>query len=72
MQEYLRFFLEGVVLIGCVSFILWYFLRRSRNDRKLNMRDASLSSEELEDHAKKTAIEHSVSSGKSISVWPVP
>src|SRR5659263_279079 len=72
MHDYLGFLIEGAVLIACIGLFLWVILIKLRNERKLNMRDASLSSEELENHAKKTAIEHSVSSRRSFLNWPVP
>ncbi|AWW26620.1 GH36-type glycosyl hydrolase domain-containing protein [Acetobacterium sp. KB-1] len=61
MDVYLRLLIEGTVLIGCILFLLWIFLMKSGKSPRLNMRDASLSSEELEGHAKKIAIEHAVS-----------
>jgi len=72
MENYLRFLIEGVILIACIILIFWVVLIKSRNYRKLNMRDALLSSEELEDHAKKTAIEHLISTKQNFMNWPVP
>src|SRR5674476_575841 len=72
MNVNLRLLIEGAVLIASIVLFLWIILIKSRNDRKLNMRDALLSSEELEDHAKKNAIEHSVSSKQNFLNWPVP
>jgi len=72
MDVYLRLFIEGLVLIACIVLILWIFLIKSRNGRKLNMREVLLSSEELESHAKRIAIEHSVSDKQNFLNWPVP
>jgi len=72
MHVYLRLLIEGAVLIACIILFLWVILIKSKNNYKLNIRDASLSSEELEDHARKTAIEHSVFSRQNFLNWPVP
>lgn len=72
MHVYIRLLIEGAIILAGFVFILWVVLIKSRNDRKLNLRDSSLSSEELEDHAKKVAITHSVSSKKNLLNWPVP
>jgi cyclic beta-1,2-glucan synthetase len=72
MNIYLRYLIEVPVLIVGIGLFVWLFILKSRNDRKINMRDASLTSEELEDHAKKTALEHSVSNKQNFLNWPVP
>jgi cyclic beta-1,2-glucan synthetase len=45
---------------------------KARRNRIIEMGDTSLTCEELEDHAKKMAVEHSVSRKKRIKNWPVP
>jgi len=60
------------VLIACIVLICFIILIKFRNHRKLNSQDALLSSEELEDHAKKTAIEHLISNRQNFLNWPVP
>jgi len=60
------------LVITCIALSLWIVLIRLRKIRKLNIHDASLTSEELDDHAKKIALEHSVSPKKSLLNWPVP
>lgn len=55
----LGIFLTVLLVSGIVS-LLWIFLIKTRIDKKLNMRDALLTSEELEVHAKTTAAEHAV------------
>jgi len=72
MNTYLRLSIQGAALLVCIVIFLWAILKRLRNDGKLNMRDASLSSEELEDHAKEVAIEHSVTNRQNFLNWPVP
>ncbi len=72
MQFITKIFIEGAVLIVLLGLLAWIILSKSRNDRRLNMRDASLSNEELEDHAKKIAIEHSVSNRQNFLNWPLP
>lgn len=64
--------IQGMVAIAFIALLLWIVLMRLRRIRKLNIRDASLTSEELDDYAKKIALEHSVSMKKSLLNWPVP
>ena len=71
MDAYLRLLIEGTVLIGCTLLLLWIFLMKAGKSPRLNMRDASLSSEELEGHAKKIAIEHAVSIKKRSLKSPI-
>lgn len=71
MDLYLKLLAGGTILIACIVLFLWLVLRKFTN-KKLNMRDALLTSEELEKHAKNTAIEHSVSRRQNFLHWPVP
>jgi cellobiose phosphorylase len=71
MDAYLRLLIEGTVLIGCTLVLLWIFLMKAGKSPRLNMRDASLSSEELEGHAKRIAIEHAVSIKKRSLKSPI-
>ena len=64
--------LIGIVLIMLVVVLSVLLITKNINSRKLNMHDALLSGEKLEDHAIKTALEHSVSSPKKLSYWPIP
>ena len=63
---------QGGLIIAGISLLLWTILIWLRKTHKLNMRDASLTSEELDDHAKRIALEHSISRKKSLLNWPVP
>ena len=72
MNVYLQILIVVAGLVAFIVLLLWALLHRSRNDRKLNMRDASLSTEELEEHAKENAQEHSISRKRNALNWPVP
>lgn len=71
MDAYLNLLIQGTVLIGCTLLLLWIFLMKSGKSPRLNMRDASLSSEELEGHAKRIAIEHAISIKKRAKQSPI-
>jgi len=58
----------GVLLL---TLVMWYVISRVRRNRDRTIRNASLTVEELESHAKKTAIEHTVSSKKNRLNWPM-
>jgi cyclic beta-1,2-glucan synthetase len=64
--------LLGILLIVLAGLLLTLVIQRSISNRKINMHDALLSGDKLEDHAIKTAQEHSVSSPKKLSTWPIP
>lgn len=72
MDKYLQILMGAAVLIGLVVILLLLILNNSRNSRKLNLRDASLTSEELEEHARENAREHAVSRKRNVLNWPVP
>jgi len=71
MNTYFSLLLQGAALIGAIVLILWFILIKSEKKYKLKMRDASLTSEELDDYAKKIATRHSISKKKSFLNWPV-
>lgn len=60
-----------VFAILLLILLIWYVIKRVRRNRDSTIRNASLTVEELENHAKKTAIEHAVSSKKNILNWPM-
>ncbi|WP_073993587.1 GH36-type glycosyl hydrolase domain-containing protein [Parasporobacterium paucivorans] len=60
--------LGAVVLM---SLLLLGVLLKIQKKRNINIRDASLTVEELEAHARNMSLEHSVSSKKNILNWPV-
>jgi len=72
MYAYLAIIAGSFVLLVCVILFLWIVLAKSRKYRILSVRDASLSSEELEDHARMTAIKHTISNKRNNLNWPVP
>ena len=59
----------GVALISV--FLVWVLIARIRKRVNINIRDASLSVEELEDHARKMALDHLVSSKGNIVNRPI-
>lgn len=63
---------QGLLIIACVALLLWVILKRLKKTSKPNIRDVFLTSEELDDHAKKIALEHTVSKKKLLINWPVP
>jgi len=65
---YLYFLLE-VGFAAIIVIILWTVLKRAGKRNAINIRDASLTCEELEDHAKKIAIEHSVSKKQNLTLF---
>lgn len=71
MNIYLNIVFWVVLFVLAIGLLLWVFLIRSRIDRKLNMRDALLSSEEFEGHAKTTATEHTVRKRRNYFNSPV-
>ncbi len=68
--HYINYAVEtGLALL--LVLLLWFVLFRVRKNRNLNILDASLTVEELENHARKLALEHSVSSKRNILNWPL-
>ncbi|NTW72830.1 MAG: glycosyl transferase, partial [Eubacteriaceae bacterium] len=66
---YNNYFVIGIVLT--LILILWFTFNRYQKNRNTSIREASLTVEELEDHARKIAIGHAVSSKRNILDWPV-
>ena len=64
-------YIYGIGAAFILSLLVWTVLRRMQKHRNINIRDASLTVEELEEHARSTALEHSVSSKKNILNWPL-
>ena len=68
--QYINYlYLIGPALL--VFLLIWVALRRMQKNRNINIREASLTVEELEEHARNIALEHSVSSKKNILNWPL-
>ena len=72
MENYYLIILLAGLLIVLIVISLWLVLYRSKNTSRLNLRDASLTSEELEEHARETAREHAVSRKRNVLNWPLP
>ena len=72
MYLYFTPIIQAALVIACIALSLWIVLIRLKKIHKLKIHDASLTSEELDGHAKKIALEHTVSRKKSLSNWPVP
>src|SRR5665648_846122 len=70
MLQYINYlYLIGPAFL--VFLLIWIALRRMQKNRNINIREASLTVEELEKHARNIALEHSVSSKKNILHWPL-
>ncbi|MDP2891690.1 MAG: glucoamylase family protein [Bacillota bacterium] len=52
--------------------MLWIILKRSKSNKALKIRSLPVSSDEVEGHVIRMAVEHSVSKKKNITSWPVP
>ncbi len=72
LNTYSGLFLGGAGVTLLISLGLWFGLSRWSRNRRILLRDASLSGGALEEHAKKTALGHSVSSSQSDLNWPIP
>ncbi len=62
--------IEIILLISILGLIV-YTIFRFRKNRKINMLNATLSVEELELHAKRAALTHTVTFKKNILSWPL-
>jgi cellobiose phosphorylase len=62
-------FILGAVIL--FSLLTWSVMRKFRRKQNIHIRDASLTVEELEEHARSMSLEHTVSSKKSRLNWPV-
>src|SRR5689334_6535158 len=62
----------GIGIAVNFLFILWSVLRRKKSERVIRLHDTSLTCEELEEHARKIAVEHDVSRKASLLNWPIP
>lgn len=69
--EYLKLALALGLVLFLILLIL-IILAKIQKGRSINTRDALLTIEELEYHAKQTALEHSATPKKNIFSWPVP
>lgn len=66
--------INPIILIGIVvvfTVLFWVNIKRFRQLHIIKMNDTSLTCEELEEHARKTAIDHTVSKTIRYNNWPV-
>ncbi|MEI6132550.1 MAG: glucoamylase family protein [Bacillota bacterium] len=61
-----------LLLVLIIVLLFWLILLRAKASRNQSYRKASLTNTDLEDYARKIAVEHSVSSKKSLVHWPIP
>ncbi len=61
----------GIAAAAIFIFLLWSNFKKSRGKYTIKVRDASLTCEELEEHAKKIAIDHTISRKNRLYYWPV-
>ena len=61
-----------ILLLTIIVLMFWIILLRARSSRNLSLRKSSLTNTDLEDYARKIAVEHAVSSKKTYVHWPVP
>jgi len=71
MYLYISLIIEVITALTILS-LLWVILMRARSNKIVKIRDVPLTCEELEDHAAKIAIEHSVGRRRSLLNWPIP
>ncbi len=72
MFPYTSIYIEIGIAIAIIVLLFSFIVFKSKRTRILKIRNDSLTCEELELHAKKTAIEHSVSRKQNLSGWPLP
>ncbi len=66
--------INNIYFLGAVILTLVFIgsaLRRLQKNRNMHLRDASLTVEELEEHARSMSLEHAVTSRKNRLNWPV-
>ena len=61
-----------VILLLALLYLVWLMLSKKQDRQQIKIRDAFLTSDELQNHAKEIAIEHAVSKNVGDFVWPVP
>lgn len=67
----LNFYYFGIGIAILVAVLLFFVLFRMHINRNVQFRGTSLSEEILEDHARTIAREHSVSSKRNVTNWPM-
>ena len=57
-------------LVAAVTLLTLFIVFRFRQNKNISSLKASMTVEEIENHAKRIALDHSISSKRSISNWP--
>ena len=70
MQTIYLFIIPAILLVGIMAF-LWAVLARSQKKQTVNIHDASLSGEGLQEHAKAISMQHAVTSQRHHTVLPI-
>lgn len=60
------------VFVALALLFQWGALWRTNQKQKIHLYDASLTNEELGEHAKRKAIEHRITKNKNLLNWPLP
>ena len=61
-----------IILILILLYLVWLMLSKKKDRQQIKIRDASLTGDELLNHAKEIAFEHAVSKNVGDIIWPVP
>ncbi|NLD45998.1 MAG: glycosyl transferase, partial [Clostridiaceae bacterium] len=69
---HLNYYILPVLALLTLSLIVWLLAVRSRDNRFLMIRGATLTNDELEAHAREIAYDHVVSKKTNLFNWPVP
>lgn len=72
MNELQMKLVAAVFIIGMIGWLVIYSLLKMRKTRSIDLRDALLTVEELEAHAKRIALEHDVSKNRNHLSFPIP
>lgn len=60
------------ILLLTVLYLVWLMFSKTQDRQLIKTRDASLSSDELQNYAKEIAFEHAISKNVSDFIWPIP
>lgn len=72
MNYFLGILAPCLTAMAGVATVLWMILRRTSTNRRIHLRDASLSETELVAYAQKSAARHRVSRKRDYFHWPLP
>lgn len=61
----------GIILVAIFIFLLWSSYKKKSDKYTVKVHDVSLTCEDLEEHARKIAIDHAVSGKNRLYYWPV-